>query len=424
ADGRWPTAPRSPISRGRSATSETLVLTVQDGSGALISFEVDRPDVVTAMALGEFYRRNGTWKFRAVDQGWESGLRKLAEEENQGDPMQPGYRIAHLIFRNLGEIQKMRVPLPQRTGEGYPISVLDFTEIPTGEGFELLVRDMLVAMRYRVSWSGRGADGGKDLLVEEPGDPRFGMKPRLWVVSCKHNALANNGNGRSVSAEDIGSIGGISDTTDEHGASAFLVACSTQPSSGLVTRLATIEARKGVPTYYWDRETLSIWLNTPQCWSVAQRYMPRSAGETRVYATEAPNRWIVIANGHFIRYANRHGSFVEFQINWIEARVLILKSVPLPEGFMLRIRAVFYNDKIGTLDWYIDCLYEDRDFYAIEEPTTESYIADSIREYLFNTDFGDYQINSYEVEMRRVNRSLDSYDPDHYRYYESLPTYI
>jgi Restriction endonuclease len=127
----------------------------------------------------------------------------------------------------------------------YALSVLDFTEIPEGEDFELLVRDMLVAMDYRVTWSGRGADQGKDLLVDEPGDKNFGAKPRRWVVSCKHNALANNKKGRSVNADDIGSIGGIVDTVDEHAASGFLVACSTQPSSGLVQRLNAIENKKG-----------------------------------------------------------------------------------------------------------------------------------------------------------------------------------
>jgi len=80
----------------------------------------------------------------------------------------------------------------------YARSLLDFTEIPDGESFELLVRDMLVSMEYRVTWSGRGADQEKDLLVDEPGDKSFGMKPRRWLVSCKHNALANNKNGRSV----------------------------------------------------------------------------------------------------------------------------------------------------------------------------------------------------------------------------------
>ncbi|WP_135000440.1 restriction endonuclease [Rhodococcus erythropolis] len=307
---------------------------------------------------------------------------------------------------------------------GYSPSMLDFTEIPTGEAFELLVRDMLVAMRYTVTWSGRGADGGMDLLVDEPGDGNFGAKPRRWLVSCKHNALAAAGKGRSVNSEDIGSMGGITDTVQEHGASAFLVACSTQPSSALVQRLTSIEAARGVPTHYWDSETLRRWLNTPACWGVAQRYMPKSADGPRVYATELPNKYIIISNGYFIRLTNRHASFVDFQLPWIEKRIEAIGSMALPEGFELRFRGVFYNDKVGALHWYLDLLYSKDDLYSIEEPKSEFEIAGGAKAYLEAQDFGDFQINDYEVNLRAVNRRSDSYDPDHYSYYTPLPGYL
>lgn len=45
-----------------------------------LSFDVSQAEAVTAIVLGEFYRRNGAWKFRCVIQGWSSGLRGLAEE--------------------------------------------------------------------------------------------------------------------------------------------------------------------------------------------------------------------------------------------------------------------------------------------------------------------------------------------------------
>lgn len=302
--------------------------------------------------------------------------------------------------------------------------MLDFTEIPTGEAFELLIRDMLVAMNYRVSWSGRGVDQGKDLIVEEAGDKRFGEKPRRWVVSCKHNALANNMKGRSVSAEDVGSHGGIADTVHEHEADGFLVACSTQPSSGLVQRLTAIEEKKNIPTHYWDSETLRHWLNTPACWAVAQRYMPKTADGRRVYATEESNKFIVIAKGAFVRYANRHSSNPDFQLQWIDQRIDAISTIELPDGFELRLRGVFFNDKTGVVNWYFDCLYGESDFYAIIEPTTESMIAESIARDFSSRDFGDYQINDYDVKMRTVNRLSDSYDPDHYSFYRTLPSYI
>lgn len=152
--------------------------------------------------------------------------------------------------------------------------------------------------------------------------------------------------------------------------------------------------------------------------------MPTSANGPRVYATEAPNKFIVISRGHFIRYANRHGSFVDFQLEWIEKRISEIRSIEIPNGFELRLRGVFYNDKLGAVDWYLDCLYEKNDFYAIEEPTTELEIARSIEDHFEVQDFEDYQINNYEVNLQVVHRLSDSYDPDHHSFYKQLPGYL
>ncbi|WP_067827374.1 TerD family protein [Nocardia inohanensis] len=57
-----------------------LTVSVRDGSRELLRYVVQRSEAVTAMVLGEFYRRGVEWKFRAVGQGWDSGLRGLAEE--------------------------------------------------------------------------------------------------------------------------------------------------------------------------------------------------------------------------------------------------------------------------------------------------------------------------------------------------------
>ncbi|WP_324198211.1 TerD family protein [Nocardia beijingensis] len=68
------------VDQGSFRDIRELTLSVRDENSTLIIFDVDRPDPVTAMVLGEFYRRNGAWRFRAVGQGWASGLRGLAEE--------------------------------------------------------------------------------------------------------------------------------------------------------------------------------------------------------------------------------------------------------------------------------------------------------------------------------------------------------
>ncbi|MFI6843640.1 TerD family protein [Kitasatospora sp. NBC_00085] len=51
-----------------------------DGAPALAEFAMPEADEVTALVAGELYRRAGSWKFRAVGQGYASGLIGLATD--------------------------------------------------------------------------------------------------------------------------------------------------------------------------------------------------------------------------------------------------------------------------------------------------------------------------------------------------------
>lgn len=65
------------------------IRTISAGTGEQLAlYEVDDASTETAFVLGEFYRRDGAWKFRAVGQGWDSGLVGLAEDFGivGGDP--------------------------------------------------------------------------------------------------------------------------------------------------------------------------------------------------------------------------------------------------------------------------------------------------------------------------------------------------
>ncbi|MER5896154.1 TerD family protein [Streptomyces sp. NPDC001876] len=58
-----------------------LHLTLADSSGdSLVQFSIDDAGAVSAFIFGELYRRTGEWKFRAVGQGYESGLAGLATD--------------------------------------------------------------------------------------------------------------------------------------------------------------------------------------------------------------------------------------------------------------------------------------------------------------------------------------------------------
>ncbi|RNG14290.1 TerD family protein, partial [Streptomyces botrytidirepellens] len=59
-----------------------LYIRVLDASGGaeIARFDSEDASVETAFVLGELYRRQGGWKFRAVGQGYDSGLAGLATD--------------------------------------------------------------------------------------------------------------------------------------------------------------------------------------------------------------------------------------------------------------------------------------------------------------------------------------------------------
>ncbi|GAA3995061.1 TerD family protein [Streptomyces marokkonensis] len=75
-----------------------LYIEVRDAERNTVVARFDNPGatVETAFVLGEFYRRQGAWKFRAVGQGYDSGLEGLAtdygisvDEPQQAPPAAP-----------------------------------------------------------------------------------------------------------------------------------------------------------------------------------------------------------------------------------------------------------------------------------------------------------------------------------------------
>ncbi|MGI5220548.1 TerD family protein [Nocardia sp. CA-290969] len=70
---------------------DDLSLTVHAVDGPVARFAVTDTEAVTAMMFGEFYRRDRGWRFRAVGQGWASGMAGLVTEFGiQVDDPPPG----------------------------------------------------------------------------------------------------------------------------------------------------------------------------------------------------------------------------------------------------------------------------------------------------------------------------------------------
>lgn len=85
------------VDTGTFADAHFVSITVESAGAALVEFQLKNSDAISAVVLGEMYRRDGGWKFRAVGQGWDTGLRGLAvdygitvDEEPPADlPVQP-----------------------------------------------------------------------------------------------------------------------------------------------------------------------------------------------------------------------------------------------------------------------------------------------------------------------------------------------
>jgi hypothetical protein len=73
-------------------------------------------------------------------------------------------------------------------------------------------------------------------MVVEKLSGRLADSTRTWLVQCKHYAHS----GKTVGRNDIASL---IDDCKQAGATGYLLACSTMPSAGLVTKLAELSAQ-------------------------------------------------------------------------------------------------------------------------------------------------------------------------------------
>jgi len=152
--------------------------------------------------------------------------------------------------------------------------VIDFKEIPQAnvangqqDTFELFARDFLAMLGFTIlSNPDRGADGAKDMIVEETMKGVLGEERRKYLVSCKHYAHT----GQSVGVGDEQSI---TDRIQQHGCKGFIGIYSTILSSRLNDRLKQI----GLPFMAFDHERIeSELLKRDEGFVILKRYFPSS----------------------------------------------------------------------------------------------------------------------------------------------------
>lgn len=152
--------------------------------------------------------------------------------------------------------------------------ILDFKEIPeahisTGkqDTFEMFARDFFEELGFKIIVEpDRGADGGRDLIIEEEREGILGKTNIKWLVSCKHKAHS----GKSVTDKDDFNI---IDRMASNKTDGFIGFYSTLPSSGLQ---AIIKNSIGEKTKIFDREKIEKIIIEKNMKNLMKRYFPNS----------------------------------------------------------------------------------------------------------------------------------------------------
>lgn len=156
------------------------------------------------------------------------------------------------------------------------MSIIDFKEIPEAhiangqqDSFELFARDFLEYMGYKIIVDpSRGADGGKDLIVEEARTGVGGISIIKWLVSCKHKAHS----GISVTLDDEKDI---SDRVRANHCEGFIGFYSTLSSSGLSSKLENMKQEFDYQIYDCKKIEKHL-IGSLEGTTLAKRYFPIS----------------------------------------------------------------------------------------------------------------------------------------------------
>jgi hypothetical protein len=237
--------------------------------------------------------------------------------------------------------------------------MLDFTELPEdGTALEQLIRELLFIENLLPHWTGKGPDQGRDLIAEETATGPLGSFRRRWLVQCKHYAHS----GKSVGRDELPSI---VDDCRQINADGYLLACSTQPSSGLVQKLQEIAAEpvNRLVTAVWDRIAIEKRLLEPRAFAFAHLFFPRSMENTpwRVYSiVGSPTRWAAHYKTYFVYLSSRDSSYFPdlLQTEWLIKRLTSI--TPRRRDEAIRPRAIYFDDKHTQFHAFADYLVPER----------------------------------------------------------------
>jgi hypothetical protein len=302
--------------------------------------------------------------------------------------------------------------------------MIDYRELPDdGVRFEQVVRELLIRDEFNVRWTGVGPDGGRDLLVIENAPGPLAPFERTWVVSCKHFAHS----GKSVGTNDLDRS--IIDTCKSVGASGFLLACSTQISSGLGTRFREIEQANGIVCRAWDGVEIEKRLMEPRAFSLVSIFFPKAAVGIpwSVYNAGSPSFWCGSHGGHLFYMSSRLPAGVP-KLPDVERMLQMLNAIPLKtvsefgERERLRLRAANFDNKNENYLVFVDYLIPTaHDGEVLAQSQTAKSLLEQLNDGngLYSDEVGSWYRTNWDILRIKTFQLGDHFDEDHKDYYTS-----
>jgi hypothetical protein len=294
--------------------------------------------------------------------------------------------------------------------------MIDFKELPQdGTAFEQFIREICLIYDLHPEWTGKGPDHGRDILITEKARGPVSDFSRRWLVQCKHFAHAK----KSVGRDDIGSV---IDDCRQIGADGYLLACSTQASSGVVTKLTEIadKPENRLVTAIWDGVDVERRLAEPRCFSLGHLFFPRSFAATpwKLYNAGAPNNWTAHYKTYFLnlssRISGRHPDLAE-----CEYIVSVLEKIrPKAEHEAVRPRAIYFDDKHGNFTVFADYLVPRGKKPSLSPKEFNDVLKDG--EGLHTDSETSWYLTRWDIQLQSINPHSDHFDLDHYAFYNPV----
>lgn len=294
--------------------------------------------------------------------------------------------------------------------------MIDFKELPEdGTAFEQFIREMCLIYDLHPQWTGKGPDQGRDILINEKARGPIGDFARRWLVQCKHFAHS----GKSVGRDDVGSI---IDDCRQVGAEGYLLVCSTQPSSSLITNLKEITEKPDnrLVTATWDAVDLEKRLAEPRCFSLGHLFFPNSFAPTpwKLYNTGAPNKWTAHYKSYFLHLSSRvSGRYPN--LRECESIISLLEQIsPKREDESIRPRAIYFDDKHEQFAVFADYLVPHNQDPSLSSKDFDAVLNDG--DGLHSDGNGIWYITYWDIQVQRINPHSDHFDLDHYDFYNPV----